>query len=167
MKNSRTCVSKDDVSRLEEEIKNLKAESATLKSTLKRESLRFDGMKNEKDELENANAELKRSNADLKRQVDKWKNLENKEGTETEKLRKERISLEVNLREVESRFSEREQQLTEELELKEAKIEKFRSRLQDYVVRFNLYPYFPSSWQFLGRRQGIPGVHCNDGAVVR
>jgi chromosome segregation ATPase len=93
LRNSQTCFRKDDVSRLEEEVKNLKAESATLKSSLKRESLRFDGIKNEKDELENANAELKRSNTDLKRQVDKWQSLENKEGTETEKLRKERISL--------------------------------------------------------------------------
>ena len=127
---------KDGVSRLEEEIKNLKAESTTLKSSLNRESLRFDSIKNEKDELENANAELKRSNADLKRQVDKWQNLENKEGAETEKLRKERIALEVRFREVESRLSEREQHFTEELELKEAKIDKFRARLQDYVVRF-------------------------------
>ena len=62
---------KENVSRLEEEIKNLKAESDTLKSSLKRESLRFEGIKNEKDELENSNAELKRSNADLKLQVDK------------------------------------------------------------------------------------------------
>jgi len=132
--------SKDDVSRLEEEAKNLKAESATLKSTLKRESLRFDNVKNEKDELENANAELKRSNADLKRQVDKWQNLENKEGAETEKLRKERIALEVKFREVETRHSEKEQQFTEELDLKEAKIEKFRVRLRDYVVRSGCRP---------------------------
>lgn len=134
--------SKDDVSRLEEEVKNLKAESATLKSTLKRESLRFDNAKNEKDELENANTELKRSNADLKRQVDKWQNLENKEGAETEKLRKERIALEVKFREVETQHTEREQQLTEELELKDAKMEKFRVRLRDYVVRFGSVPIF-------------------------
>ena len=135
--------SKDDVSRLEEEVKNLKAESATLKSSLKRESLRFDNVKNEKDELENANAELKRSNADLKRQVDKWQNLENKEGAETEKLRKERIALEVKFREVETRHTEKEQQLTEELGLKEAKIEKFRGRLRDYVVRFHCRSCLP------------------------
>ena len=135
--------SKDDVSRLEEEVKNLNAESATLKSSLKRESLRFDNVKNEKDELENANAELKRSNADLKRQVDKWQNLENKEGAETEKLRKERIALEVKFREVETRHTEKEQQLTEELGLKEAKIEKFRGRLRDYVVRFHCCSCLP------------------------
>ena len=134
---------KDDVSRLEEEVKNLKAESATLKSSLKRESLRFDGVKNEKDELENANVELKRSNTDLKRQVDKWQNLENKEGTEIEKLRKERIALEVRLREVETQLSEREQNLAEELEHKDAKIEKFRARLRDYVVRFNFITILP------------------------
>ena len=67
--------------------------------------------------------------------MDKWQSLENKEGTETEKLRKERITLEVKLRELEGRHSEREQHLTEELNLKEAKIERFRARLQDYVVR--------------------------------
>lgn len=124
--------SKDDVSRLEEEVKNLKAESATLKSSLKRESLRFDNLKNENDELKNANAEFKRSVADLKRQVDNWQNLGNKEGAETEKLRKERITFEVKFQEMETRNSE----LTEEMELREAKIEKFRVRLRDYVVRF-------------------------------
>ena len=73
--------------------------------------------------------------------MDKWQSLENKEGTETEKLRKERITLEVKLREVETRHSEREQHLSEELELKDAKVEKFRDRLRDYVVRFDLWPY--------------------------
>ena len=138
LKNS-NIFSKDGVSRLEEEIKSLKAESATLKSSLNRESLRLDNIKNEKDELENTNAELKRSNTDLKRQVDKWQNLENKEGAETEKLRKERITLEVKLREVETRLSEREQHITEELELKQAKIDKFRTRLRDYVVRLYFF----------------------------
>ena len=136
-----------------------------MKSSLKRESLRFDGIKNEKDELENANAELKRSNVDLKRQVDKWQSLENKEGTEIEKLRKERITLEVKLREVETRLSESEQHHAEELGLKEARVEKFRARLQDYVVRFNFRPHLPSSLEprafssLLERRQGLPGVH--------
>ena len=106
---------------------------------LKRESLRSDSIKNEKDELENANAEFMRSNADLKRQVDKWQSLGNRDGAEIEKTRKERIALEVKLREVETRLSEREEHLTEELQLKDAKMEKFRARLKDYVVRFILW----------------------------
>ena len=69
--------------------------------------------------------------------MDKWQSLENKAGTETEKLRKERIALEVKLREVETRLSEREQHLAEEMELKDAKVERFRARLRDYVVRFD------------------------------
>jgi len=75
--------------------------------------------------------------------VDKWQSLENKEGTETEKLRKERIALEVKLREVEARLSEREQHIAEELEVKDAKMEKFRARLRDYVVRFDSWPRPP------------------------
>ena len=113
-----------------------------MKSSLKREALRFEGIKNEKDELENANAELKRSNADLKRQVDNWQSLENKEGMETEKLRKERIALEVEFRELEVRLSEREHDHAEEVKLKNAKVEKFRARLQEYVVRFGFCPVF-------------------------
>ena len=108
-----------------------------MKSSLKREGLRFEGIKNDKDGLENEITELKRSNADLKRQVEKWQGLENKEGTETEKLRKQRIDLEVRLRELEARLSEKEQSITEEMKLKEAKIERFRTRLQEYVVRFS------------------------------
>ena len=79
-----------------------------------------------------------RSNADLKRQVDKWQSLGNRDGAEIEKSRKDRIDLEVKLREVETRLSEREQYLTEESELKDMKMEKFRARLKDYVVRLLL-----------------------------
>ena len=104
--------------------------------------------------------------------MDKWQNLENKEGTEIEKLRKERINLEVKLREVETRLLEREQQLSEELELKEAKIEKFRSRLRDYVVRFDFCPHLPPfidlrSFCVLECRQGITGVHRTARTVMR
>ena len=150
---------KDNVSRLEEEIKNLKAEPDTLKSSLEREG-RFEGIKNEKGELGNSNVELKRSNVDLKCQVDKWQSLENKEGTETEKLRKERIALEVKLREVEARLSEKEQRLTEELKVEEGKIERFRARLRDFAVR-SAFPYLspifraPNVLFLLGRRSGL------------
>ena len=54
---------------------------------------------------------------------------------ETEKLRKERIALEVKLREVKVRLSKKEEHLTEELEIKEGKVERFRARIQDYDVR--------------------------------
>ena len=95
--------------------------------------------------------------------MDKWQSLENKEGTEIEKLRKERITLEVKLREVETRVSESEQHHAEELGFKEARVEEFRARLQDYVVRFNFCPHLPSSLELktfsLERRQRLPGVH--------
>ena len=81
---------------------------------LERESLRFDSIKDKTNELENANAELERSNADLKRQVGKWQSLGDRDGTEIEKSRKEQIALEVKLREVETRLSEKEWYLTEE-----------------------------------------------------
>ena len=57
---------------------------------------------------------------------------------ESEKSRNERIALEVKLREVETRLSEREQYLKEESELKDMKMEEFRARLKDYVVRLLL-----------------------------
>lgn len=72
--------------------------------------------------------------------MDKVRSLENKEGTETESLKNEAVALEAKLRELESRLSERERDLTEDLKLKDAKIERFRSRLHDYVVRSILCP---------------------------
>ena len=82
--------------------------------------------------------------------MEKRRSLENKEGTETEKLRKERIALEVELQEVEARLFEKEQRLTE-LKVKEGKIEMFRSRPQGYGVQcasrfsFLSFTHFQSS----------------------
>lgn len=74
--------------------------------------------------------------------MDKWQSLGNKEGTETERLRKERITLEVKFRELESRLSESEHHLAEEVKFRDVKLERFRSRLHEYVVRFQFLPLF-------------------------
>jgi hypothetical protein len=94
--------------------------------------------------------------------VDKWQSLENKGGTETEKLRKERIALEIRLREVETRPSERGRHLTDGLEFRDAKIEKLCARLRDYVVRFDSWAHLPpiaaaQAFFLSGMPTGSPG----------
>jgi uncharacterized coiled-coil protein SlyX len=89
------------------------------------------------DELRHLNADLKDTNADLKRQVDKWLSLDSKEGDEINKLRKQRVELEVRVKELESRLADSEKGVkanNQTVEAVNAKIEKVKTRLQQYQV---------------------------------
>ena len=88
------------------------------------------------------------------------------------KLRKERIALEVKLREVEARLSEKEQRLTEELEVKEGRLRcsvpAFRTTL--CVPGFLVFWSFPELRTFvflLGCRPGLSDLYRTAGGKVR
>ena len=110
------------------------SESSSIK--LERVTLQLEGAKAVSSELEGANAELKRANADLKRQLDKWQTLETKGGAEIEEMRKRRIDLEVQVKELQGRVkdleeSEREaKKFSEKDQKKIAKLQKEISRLE-------------------------------------
>jgi chromosome segregation ATPase len=139
------------VSQLREEVANLTAANATLTTSLERKSLQFDGAKTESKELDATNKELVRTNADLKRQVDKWQSLDTKESEEMEKLRKQRIELEVQVKELETRLASAAQAA----EMAANKNEKYKSRLEEYMVSVFCVPICCVCSFLVGRLQGV------------
>ena len=98
----------------------------------------MEGLKTTKADLEGTNNELKRQNADLKQQLEKWQNLDAKDSTETDDLRKRRIELELNLKELKTRVKElekSEKETTKLLEKERKKAEKLLGRVDDMSVR--------------------------------
>ena len=69
-------------------------------------------------------------NADLLRQLEKWRNIENREGGELETVRKRKIELEIQVKEYGERLAEAEEAQTQ---LKS----KYQTRIQQYKVSLN------------------------------
>ena len=96
------------------------------------------GLKTAKADLEATNYELKRQNEDLKQQLEKWQSLDTKDGAEVDDLRKRRIELELNLKELKARVKELEKSEKETAKLMEKerkKAEKLLSRVDAMSVR--------------------------------
>ena len=75
------------------------------------------------------------TNQDLLRQLEKWRNIENREGGELETIRKRKIELEIQVQEYETRLTEAEKA---QLQLKtkhQARILQFKASPQDHIVR--------------------------------
>ncbi|KAL5504118.1 hypothetical protein ACEPAH_8191 [Sanghuangporus vaninii] len=118
-----------ELSVLRKDNASLRAASESASTKLERTTLQLEGAKTNLAELESTNAELKRTNADLKRQMDKWQSLETKGGAEVEDMRKQKIELEVQVKELQSRVKDMEKgekSLTKAVEKERNKVEKLK-----------------------------------------
>lgn len=77
---------------------------------------------------------MKRTNADLKRQLDKWQKLENKGDAEVEEMRKRRMELEVEAKQLENRVAELEEELESAREGDNKALEKERKKVEKLKV---------------------------------
>ena len=80
--------------------------------------------------------------ADLRRQLEKWRNLEGREGAEMDTLRRSRIELEVRVKELESRVEELEEESgrkDEYVEKQRVKVAKYKSMLEEYKTSIAEY----------------------------
>ncbi|OCH94416.1 hypothetical protein OBBRIDRAFT_789334 [Obba rivulosa] len=133
----------DALSRLRAEHTALVATSTSTSTKLERTMLHLDGLKDTHAALEAKHAETERINADLRRQVEKWRNLESREGAEMDTLRRSRIELEVKVKEFEVRLKEAEERADKaEAEAEEnganftkakGKLEKYRISIQEHI----------------------------------
>lgn len=115
----------------------MSAKSASSASELERTILKLDGVQTTIVELQRHNDELKRNETELKRQLDKWRNLETKGGAEVDTLRKRRVELEVELKELEGRLEDadnNEQAMTKALEKEKRKVEKLKDSIDPWRV---------------------------------
>ena len=90
-------------------------------------------------DLERSNDELKRTNAELTRQLEKWQSLETKEGEAADTERKQRIALEMELREVTETFEKRLAKVTSDAERANARVEKIKGTVRDWEVSILFY----------------------------
>lgn len=112
---------------------SLLAESGASTTTLERANLQVEGLKSSLAELQEKHNEVERTNADLLRQLEKWRNLDKREGDEATTLRKEKIELEIRVKELEKEVTEIS---TLAKEKTKAKIDKFKASLEEHTVCF-------------------------------
>ena len=118
---------------------NLEASSESIKSKLERTKLQLDGAQTKNSELERLNDELKRTNTELTRQLEKWQSLETKEGEAADTERKQRISLEMELREVKETSEKKVEKAVAELEKAKGRVEKIKVTVREWEVRIPLF----------------------------
>ena len=130
------------LSKLRVEHNSLVASTSSSATELERTSLLLEGLKSSHSELETKHAEAERTIVDLRRQLEKWRNLEGREGAEMDTLRRSRIELEVRVKELESRVEELEEESgrkDEYVEKQRVKVAKYKSMLEEYKTSFAEY----------------------------
>jgi chromosome segregation ATPase len=132
-------VNQDKLSRLREEHARSDASAATLTSKLERTILQLDGAQTQNADLERANEELKRTNGEIQRQLAKWQNLETKGDQEVETLRKRRIELEVQVKELETRAEKNATLSATALEKEHRRVEKLKRGVAEWQVLHIVY----------------------------
>lgn len=113
---------------------NLEASSESIKSKLERTKLQLDGAQTKTMDLERLNDELKRTNTELTRQLEKWQSLETKEGEAADTERKQRIALEIKLREATETFEKKLEMAASDLQRANARVETVKGTVQDWEV---------------------------------
>jgi predicted nucleic acid-binding Zn-ribbon protein len=108
-----------------------------LTSKLERTTLQLEGAQTKNSDLKRANEDLKRNNSEIQRQLTKWQNLETKGDMEVETLRKRRIELEVEVKELEKRLEKSEKYAKDNaaaLEKEHRRLEKTQIGITDWQV---------------------------------
>ena len=121
---------------------NLEASSESIKSKLERTKLQLDGAQSKNLDLERSNDELKRTNTELTRQLEKWQSLETKEGEAADTERKQRIALEMELREATETFEKKLAKAADDVERANARVEKIKGTVKEWEVSIPLFYIF-------------------------
>jgi chromosome segregation ATPase len=125
-------VSQEKLTTLRAEHAHLQASTESSASKLERTKLQLEGAQTRITDLERTNDELKRTNADIQRQLKKWETLENKGDAEVETLRKQRIQLEVEVKELQERADKTADENTRLLEKEKRRVEKYQESLSEW-----------------------------------
>lgn len=123
------------LTKLRETHATLQGSSESMKSKLERVKLQFEGSQTKNTEVQRANDDLKRANADLIRQLEKWQNLETKEGEVADSERKKRLALELEvkgLKEDLAKNDEEKEKLEADLSKEKRRVERMKSTVQEW-----------------------------------
>lgn len=124
----------DQLTKSNDENARLLSSVNTLNSKLERTTLKLEGVQTKCADLERTNAELARTNADVCRQLEKWQELETKGGTEAESLRKRCMELELQLKEVETRLEDANEENEHVVGKERRRVEKLKGKVAEWQV---------------------------------
>ena len=133
--------SQRELTQLRETHATLQGSGESMKSKLERVKLQFEGSQTRNTEIQRANDDLKRANADLIRQLEKWQNLETKEGEEADSERKKRLALELEvkgLKEDLAKNDEDKEKLEADLLKEKRRVDRMKSTVQEWQVSVSL-----------------------------
>ncbi|KIK10060.1 hypothetical protein K443DRAFT_670697 [Laccaria amethystina LaAM-08-1] len=124
-----------ELTKLRETHAILQGSAESMKSKLERVKLQFEGSQTKNTEIQRANDDLKRANADLIRQLEKWQNLETKEGEEADSERKKRLALELEvkgLKEDLAKNGEQKEKLEADLLKEKRRVERMKGTVREW-----------------------------------
>lgn len=127
-------IAQKSLSEMRSQHTTLLASSSASSVSLERANLQIEGLKSSLSELQDKHTELERTNSDLLRQLEKWRNLDKRENEESDTLRKRKVVLEIELKELKAEL----EQLTAVTEQREDKyqtrIQKYKDSLKEHAV---------------------------------
>ncbi|GJE88583.1 hypothetical protein PsYK624_046660 [Phanerochaete sordida] len=100
---------------------------------LERTTLQVEGLKSSLAELQEKYSEMQAKNKDLLRQLEKWRNMENREGEELETIRKRKIELDIQVKDYEQRLAEAEEAQTQLKAKYQTRIQQYKASLDDHA----------------------------------
>lgn len=105
-------------------------------SEVERIKLRLETLQTSHTELEEKHAEVQRTNVELRRQLEKWSNLEARDDTERETLRKRKVELEVEVQTLQTRLDDAEKSAQQKEDKLKARIGRYREQMGEHEVRY-------------------------------
>lgn len=124
-----------ELTKLRETHATLQGSGESMKSKLERVKLQFEGSQTKNTEIQRANDDLKRANADLIRQLEKWQNLETKEGEEADSERKKRLALELEVKGLKEDLAKNDgekEKLEADLLKEKRRVERMKGTVQEW-----------------------------------
>ncbi|KAJ3477815.1 hypothetical protein NLI96_g10206 [Meripilus lineatus] len=129
----------DAKAQLEKTLAGIRAEHTALmassklgSSEVERIKLRLETLQTSHTELEEKHAEVQRTNVELRRQLEKWSNLEARDDTERETLRKRKVELEVEVQTLQTRLDDAEKSAQQKEDKLKARIGRYREQMGEH-----------------------------------
>ncbi|KAI0091321.1 hypothetical protein BDY19DRAFT_697479 [Irpex rosettiformis] len=117
---------------LRSEHTGLLASSGAGSVSLERANLQIEGLRSSIAELQDKHNEVERTNVDLLRQLEKWRNLEKRENEEGDNLRKQKVELEVEVKELKDEIEQLRTVTHERDEKYQNRVQKYKDSLKEH-----------------------------------
>ena len=136
----RSIIIQKTLSGLRSEHNGLLASSGAGSASLERANVQIESLQSSLSELQNKYNEVERTNGDLVRQLEKLKSSEKRDNEESDNLRKQKIELEVEVKELRDEVEQLTSVTRQRDEKYQNRIREYKDSLKEHVVRVKLSP---------------------------